>query len=83
MTTKTQVHSLLKALMRKRGITSLEAALELHITSLHRRLADLRELGVSITSKDYITESGKHGKRYFASFVPASLIGGKAKECVA
>lgn len=43
-----QCGRLLKKLQRKRGITSLEAFQELGITSLHRRLTDLREMGYEI-----------------------------------
>lgn len=79
MNTHTQCMALLKALRRKRGITSFEAFSELHITSLHRRLSDLREMGVVIESQD--TE-WKY-KRYFATHVPAYLldaISGKKRE---
>ena len=43
-----QCNRLLKKLKRKKGITSLEAFQELGITSLHRRLSDLKEAGYVI-----------------------------------
>lgn len=70
MHTHSQCLRLLKALRRKRGITSFEAFAELHITSLHRRLSDLREMGVVITSK----ETEAKYRRYFATHVPADLL---------
>lgn len=79
MNTHTQCLRLLKALRRKRGITSFEAFAELHITSLHRRLSDLREMGVVIQSK----ETEAKYLRYFATHVPAYLldaISGKKRE---
>lgn len=44
----TQLGRLLETLKRKKGISSLEAFQELGITSLHRRLSDLREMGYEI-----------------------------------
>ena len=70
MYTHSQCLRLLKALRRKRGITSFEAFAELHITSLHRRLSDLREMGVVIASK----ETEAKYRRYFATHVPAYLV---------
>ena len=70
MNTHSQCLRLLKALRRKRGITSFEAFAELHITSLHRRLSDLREMGVVIHAKE--TES--QYLRYFAAHIPADLM---------
>lgn len=46
---KSQCNQLLKKLQRKKGITSLEAFQELGITSLHRRLTDLRQSGYEIS----------------------------------
>jgi DNA-binding IclR family transcriptional regulator len=73
----TQCAKLLKALRRKRGVTSLEAALDLSITSLHRRLADLRALGVVIQAKASRNESGTRFNRYFATHVPEHLQAAK------
>jgi hypothetical protein len=71
----TQCAKLLKALRRKRGVTSLEAAQDLLITSLHRRLADLRALGVVIQAKASRNESGTRFNRYWAVYVPDRLQG--------
>ena len=68
----TQCAKLLKALRRKRGVTSLEAAQDLFITSLHRRLADLRALGVVIQAK---ASPGTRFNRYWAVYVPDRLQG--------
>ena len=70
MSHTTQCRKLLKALRRKQGITSLEAAQTLFITSLHRRLADLRAMGVVIMSNPFTTANGARCKRYFAVSVP-------------
>ena len=78
MDKQTQCARLLKALTRKRGVTSLEAATELCIVSLHRRLSDLREMGVEILSRSAKTADGRRFLRYFATKVPAHLTKGAA-----
>lgn len=60
----TQCEALLKALKRKRGVTALEAAIDLGITSLHRRLTDLRRQGVVILAKTISTTNGTRVNRY-------------------
>jgi hypothetical protein len=74
MNKQTQCAKLLKALRRKRGVTSLEAALDLSITSLHRRLADLRTMGVSIQAQPAKSPCGTRFNRYFATHVPEHLV---------
>lgn len=79
---QTQTMRILKALRRKRGLTTFEAFAEFGVTSLHRRLSDLREMGVVIIPED---TDGKH-KRYFATVVPQCLldaISGKRKAVAA
>lgn len=63
---KTQCNQLLKKLQRKKGITSLEAFSELGITSLHRRLSDLRESGYTIADTWHykLDANGKVEKRW-------------------
>lgn len=91
---KSQNERVLKALLRKKGLTSLEAALELGITALHRRLSDLEEMGVVVDRVPVNQPDGTHFKRYFTSYVPASVciafklknwpaLPVKAEECVA
>lgn len=74
MTKHTQCAKLLKALTRKRGVTSLEAAQDLFITSLHRRLADLRAMGVEYIKRPAKSQDGTRFLRYHASKVPAHLM---------
>jgi DNA-binding MarR family transcriptional regulator len=74
MTKHTQCTKLLKALTRKRGVTSLEAAIDLSITSIHRRLADLREMGVEYIKRPFVTQDGARCLRYHATKVPAHLM---------
>lgn len=63
---ETQCTRLLKVLKRPEGITSLDAFKELGITSLHRRLSDLRQGGYEISDTwHYKTDSfGKVEKRW-------------------
>jgi hypothetical protein len=74
MTKHTQCTKLLKALTRKRGVTSLEAAQDLFITSIHRHLADLREMGVEYIKRPFVTQDGARCLRYHATKVPAHLM---------
>ena len=66
-----QTTSILRALMRKRGLTSFEAFTLCGTTSLHRRLSDLREMGVVIVSRRVC---GASHNRYFATFVPEHIL---------
>lgn len=64
----THLKRILRALMRKRGLTTQEAS-DMHLTTtLHRRLADLEALGVRIIRRQI---AGTQCKRYFAINVPA------------
>lgn len=62
----TQCNLLLQKLQRKKGITSLEAFQELGITSLHRRLSDLRERGYEISDTWHykLDSNGRVDKRW-------------------
>lgn len=64
MSQKAELHKYLK----RKSITSREAFVELGITSLHRRLADLRNSGVSVGSR-WVTVSSRYGttkvRRYY------------------
>lgn len=71
--TKTQCLKLLPRLRSKRGITSLEASIDLGITSLHRRLSDLEEMGCTILRTPQV-KNGVHFNRYFATKVPKWLL---------
>lgn len=68
-----QCLKLLPYLRSKRGITSLEASKNLHITSLHRRLTDLEDMGCVIL-RTPINQNGVRFNRYFAVKVPAHLL---------
>lgn len=70
---RTQCLRLLPYLRSKRGITALEASKNLHITSLHRRLSDLRDMGVTIEAMP-INQDGHRFNRYFATKVPKWLL---------
>lgn len=60
----TQYYSLVRA-MQKGTITSLDAFSKFGITSLHRRLSDLRAMGYVIASSwDENPRTGKRFKRY-------------------
>lgn len=60
----TQQYQLVEA-MKKGTITSLDAFKKFGITSLHRRLSDLREMGWIIAdSWDENEQTGKRFKRY-------------------
>lgn len=72
MTHKSQCMKLLPFLRSKRGITALEASKNLHITSLHRRLSELRELGRVIETKPEKSATARYN-RYFATSVPSRL----------
>ncbi len=61
----------LKLLMRKRGLTSLDAAKEHDIASLHPRLTELEKVGVCI-ARNPIGDT--RAKRYFATFVPDAVL---------
>lgn len=73
MSHKSQCMKLLPFLRSKRGITALEASKNLHITSLHRRLSDLRDMGVTIEAMP-INQDGHRFNRYFATEVPKWLL---------
>lgn len=73
MNYRTQCLRLLPYLRSKRGITALEASKNLHITSLHRRLSDLRDMGVNIEAMP-INQDGHRFNRYFATKVPKWLL---------
>lgn len=73
MTHKSQCLKLLPFLRSKRGITALEASKNLHITSLHRRLSDLRDMGCVIDAFP-INNNGVRFNRYFATKVPKWLL---------
>lgn len=70
---RTQCLRLLPYLRSKRGITALEASKNLHITSLHRRLSDLRDMGCVIEPMKG-NQNGTHFNRYFATKVPKWLL---------
>lgn len=63
---RSQCGRLLMKLKRQKGITSLEAFQELGITSLHRRLSDLREMGYEISDTWHykVDSNGKVEKRW-------------------
>lgn len=73
MTHKSQCLKLIPFLRSKRGITALESSKNLHITSLHRRLSDLRDMGCVIESMT-LNQDGHRFNRYFATKVPKWLI---------
>lgn len=73
MSHKSQCLKLIPYLRSERGITSLEASRNLCITSLHRRLTDLEEMGCTILRKP-IHQNGVHFNRYFATKVPKWLL---------
>lgn len=50
---QSQALRVLDYMVRNDGITSLTAANKLFVTSLHRRLSDLREMGVLITRGEH------------------------------
>lgn len=62
---------ILRLLMRKRGLTSIEAAKDHDIVSLHPRLTELEKAGVLIT-RNAICNT--RAKRYFAAHVPAIVM---------
>jgi len=58
----TQSQRLAQLLTRKRGVTSMEIISEVGTVSPHRRLADLKEQGWTITKTEV---AGKNYHRYF------------------
>lgn len=52
------------------SITTIEAASELRITSLQRRLSDLRERGYVVHKTERFTSKGRRYFRYFVSSRP-------------
>lgn len=77
-----QCLKLLPYLRSKRGITALEASKNLNITSLHRRLSDLRDMGCEIETMP-IHANGVRFNRYFATKVPKWLLEQIGKEVAA
>lgn len=73
MTHKSQCLKLIPKLTSEKGITSLEASRLLCITSLHRRLSDLRDMGCVIKTMP-INQNGIRFNRYFATKVPKWLM---------
>lgn len=73
MSTKSQCLKLIPYLRSKRGITSLEASRNLCITSMHRRLADLEDMGCTSLRKP-MNNNGVRFNRYFATKVPKFLM---------
>jgi len=64
-TKKTQKQILLAYLKRvKRGITSLEAAIYLHMVCVHKRVAELIKAGWPIIKVPELTANGKTITRY-------------------
>ena len=60
----TQYYALVQA-MKTGTVTSMEAFSKFGVTSLHRRLSDLRAMGYVIASSwDENPNTGKHFKRY-------------------
>lgn len=82
MSHKSQCLKLIPYLRSKRGISSLEASRLLSITSLHRRLTDLEEMGVTIL-RTPVVQNKKHFNRYFAVKVPKWLLEQVENEAVA
>jgi hypothetical protein len=66
-----QTTSILRALMRKRERLKRGQSTLCGTTSLHRRLSDLREMGVVIVSRRVC---GASHNRYFATFVPEHIL---------
>lgn len=56
-----QCNDLLKHLRQGRSITSRDAVTQLGITSLHRRLSDLKERGITISS-EWVYVFSRRGK---------------------
>lgn len=67
-----QHRKLLPRLMSAQGVTSLEASIQFGITSMHRRLTELRELGCVIESKPEKSSTANY-RRYYATAVPSRL----------
>ena len=67
-----QQRKLLPRLMSKQGLTALESSTDFGITSLHRRLTELRELGCVIETKPEKSATARYN-RYFAISVPSRL----------
>jgi hypothetical protein len=74
MSRVSQQKKLIKALMRKKGVTSLEAFGDMAITSMHSRLTELRHMGVKYIKKPFTTSEGVRFLRYHAAHVPAHLV---------
>lgn len=70
---KSQCLKLIPYLRSKRGISSLEASRNLAITSLHRRLTDLEEMGCTILRVP-VVQDGVRFNRNFATKVPKWLL---------
>lgn len=67
-----QHRKLLPRLMSAQGLTALESSIQFGITSLHRRLTELRELGCVIETKPEKSATARYN-RYFAISVPSRL----------
>lgn len=67
-----QQKKLLPRLMSSQGLTALEASIHFGITSLHRRLFELEQLGCVIESKPEKSQTARYN-RYFAVTVPSRL----------
>lgn len=67
-----QHRKLLPRLMSAQGLTALESSIQFGITSLHRRLTELRELGCVIETKPEKSATACYN-RYFAISVPSRL----------
>ena len=67
-----QHRKLLPRLMSKQGLTALEASIHFGVTSLHRRLFELEQLGCVIEQTPEKTQTARYN-RYFAVTVPSRL----------
>jgi len=62
---ETQVKSIAKMLLSGRKLTALEAFTMFGTTCFHRRLTDVKNLGISFTDEWVSTKKGKKFKVYF------------------
>ena len=74
MSTKSQCLKLIPHLMSARGLSCLEARRNLGITSLHRCLDDLRDMGCKIRWHTVISEGSRYNRYFLASAPPKWIV---------